>query len=200
MAYSPRFRDLLTRLRALEKHFLPEGLTFPSTGQYSKREEDHARAYVLLVHAEIESYLEDRVSDVVDQAHIQWKQNGICTRTLEGLLRHHLNSHKEPWRPTVKSDDAVKAAVNSYNSIVKKNNGVRETNLLSMLFPIGLEYHRLDGTWLATMDSFGSLRGAFAHTQIKAQQSIDPESRYKTVRNEILPPMRRLDAKISRLR
>jgi len=201
MAYSARLREFLERLKVLETHFLPMAPNFPPTGQYSKQEEDHARAYVLLVHAEIESYFEDRAQDVVAQAHAHWKRTATCTGTLERLLRYHLDSKKQPWRPITKSEDALSAAVNFYGSIVKSNHGVKEANLLSMLFPIGLEYHRLDGTWLATMDSFGSIRGVFAHaTQIKTQQSIDPQSEYKTVRELILPPMRKLDGKISRLR
>ncbi len=65
----------------------------------------------------------------------------------------------------------------------------------------GPHYNRLDGTWLATMDSFGSLRGTFAHsTQIKAQQAIDPQSEYHTVKKQILPAMKKLDGKIGRLR
>jgi RiboL-PSP-HEPN len=201
MAYSPRFRELLTRLKTLENNFLPEKLKFPATGQYSQQQEDHARAYVLLVHAEIEAYFEDRVQEVVDQAHNQWKQSGTCTKTMERLLRHHLDSQKKPWRSVVKSDDAVNAAISSYSSIVKGNNGVKEANLLAMLFPIGLDYHKLDSTWLVTMDSFGSSRGTFAHTtQIKTQQPINPEDEYKTIKKEVLPPIKKLDDKISRLR
>jgi hypothetical protein len=201
MAYSARFRELVKRLRVLEKHFLPKGLKFPPTGQYSAQEEDHGRAYVLLVHAEIESYFEDRVQDVVDRAYADWRQNASCGKTLERLLRHHLDSQKKPWRPIVKSDAAITAAVNSYGSIVDGNNGVKENNLLALLFPIGFEYRTLDGTWLATMESFGSARGTFAHTtQLKAQQSIDPQGEYRNVRDQILPPMRKLDGRISRLR
>ena len=59
MAYSPRLRELLIRIQTLENHFLPTGLKFSSTGQYSPLEEDHGRAYVLLVHAEIEAYFEE---------------------------------------------------------------------------------------------------------------------------------------------
>jgi hypothetical protein len=67
MAQSLRLRSLLARLKTLEKHFLPKGLKFPSTGQYSKHEEDQGRAYVLLAHAELESYFEDRAEEILNQ-------------------------------------------------------------------------------------------------------------------------------------
>jgi len=185
----------------LERHFLPKGLKFPATGQYSIQEEDHARAYVLLVHAEIESYIEDRAQEVVDQTHANWQQTATCTKTLERLLRYHLDHQRKLWHPVTKSDAAVSAAINFYGSIVKGNNGVKEANLLSMLFPIGLDYRRLDAAWLATMDSFGSVRGTFAHaSQIKTQQSIDPKTEYQIVKQQILPAMKKLDGMISRLR
>lgn len=44
MAQSRRLRELLTRLKTLEQHFLPKHLKFSPTGQYSKRDEDRGRA------------------------------------------------------------------------------------------------------------------------------------------------------------
>ena len=173
---------------------------FPPTGQYSALQEDHARAYVLLVHAEIESYFEDRVQEVVDHSHARWRQSSTCTRSLERLLRYHLDSQKLLWASITVTADAIEAAINSYRSIVSNNNGVKERNLLSLLYPIGLDYRKLDRTWLATMDSFGSNRGGFAHgSQIKTQQTIDPQSEYKTVRDFVLPPMRKIDRMLTRL-
>jgi len=199
MAQSTRYGELLIRLKAIERHFLPAGLKFPPTSQYTVQEEDHGRAYVLLIHAEVESYLEDRVKEVVQAAQSKWQSHTVCTRTLNRLLRRHLDSQKKPWRPVVKSSDAVDAAINSYYAVVNSNNGVSETDLLSMLFPIGIEYQKLDSAWLATMSSFTSLRGTFAHTQIKLHQSIDPKGEYEKVKKQILPGIKKLDSKINRL-
>jgi hypothetical protein len=167
MASSRRYRQLSKRLDILAEHFLPE--QFSPTGQYTDREEDHARAYVLLVHAEVESFIEDRAKELVTKAHARWANHGRCTRMMVRLLRHHLDSKKLPWKPVVKSADAINAAVNSFSSVIASNNGIKEVNLLTMLFPIGVDYRQFNTAWLATIDSFGTDRGMFAHTsQMKA--------------------------------
>jgi hypothetical protein len=198
MANSRRFRQLNKRLDTLADHFLPE--QFSPIGQYTDREEDHARAYVLLVHAEVESFIEDRVKEIVTKAHARWTNHRICTRMMVRLLRHHLDSKKLPWKPVVKSDDAINAAVNSFSSVIASNNGIKEANLLIMLFPLGVDYRRINTAWLATIDSFGTDRGTFAHTsQMKAHQAIDPQNESDKVRRQILPGLKKLDRKISRL-
>lgn len=200
MAQSQRLRALLARLKTLEKHFLPKGLTFPATGVYSKHEEDQGRAYVLLVHAELESYFEDRAEEVLASALVYWQNHSTCNKPLRCLLRVHLDKNGKPWEPIQSTKNAVEAAINSHKSTLSANNGVKEKNLLQMLFPIGIAYRELDSTWLSTMNSFGSARGGFAHTtHIKTTQAIDLQSEYRTVRNDVLPELKKLDKRISKL-
>ena len=56
MAYSVRFKTLEARVIVLRKQFLPA--RFSPSGAYSPAEFDNARAYRMLVHAELEHYLE----------------------------------------------------------------------------------------------------------------------------------------------
>ena len=70
MAHSARFRELRARIRELRKHFLPR--RFDDTGSYSARQFDRARAFRLLAHAEIESYLEDVAFDAANNAFRVW--------------------------------------------------------------------------------------------------------------------------------
>lgn len=200
MAQSRRLRELLARLKTLEKHFLPKDLKFSPTGQYSKRDEDQGRAYVLLVHAELESYFEDRAEEVLTSADAYWQAHTKCNKPLKRVLRAHLDSKGKPWSATQATRDAVAAAINFHRNTVNCNNGVQEKNLLQMLFPLGIDYDRFDTAWLATMNSFGSTRGGFAHTShIKTTQAIDLQSQYRTVKDSILPELKKLDRRINKL-
>jgi len=60
MPRSKRLSQLENRLETLEKHFLPAEKDFSLTGNYSKEQHDKTKAYLLLVHAELEAYFEDR--------------------------------------------------------------------------------------------------------------------------------------------
>jgi hypothetical protein len=199
MALSPRLRALSTRLKTLEKHFLPSRLRFPATGVYTKQEEDQGRAYVLLVHAELESYFEDRAEEVLTSASVYWQNHATCNRPLKRLLRVHLDKNK-PWEPIQPTAQTITAAISFHRNTIGSNNGVKEKNLLQILFPIGIDYVDLDSAWLSTMNSLGSTRGGFAHTtHIKTTQAIDLQSHYRTVKQNILPELRKLDKRISRL-
>ena len=62
MPRSIRFRQIQSRCRDLRRHCLPS--VFSATGDYSQRALDRARGYRLLVHAEIESFVEERAFEV----------------------------------------------------------------------------------------------------------------------------------------
>lgn len=198
MASSRRFKQLVKRLGELRAHLLPP--KFSPTGQYSDKDYDLARAYLVLAHAEIEAYCEDRGRRVAQVAHQLWKRKGRHSATLMGLLRFHHATARKPWTPIDKSPNKIEGAVNYYiSSIIDQNHGIREENLSKILFPIGIDPVTLDNIWLTTMDSFGISRGAIAHTAVKTQQPIDPENEFVRITKQILPGLRKLDRKISRL-
>jgi hypothetical protein len=197
MAKSRRLNQLLKRLEELRSHLLPS--QFSATGQYSDKEYDMARAYVVLTHAELESYFEDRGRKIAQSALGRWKNKGSHTRILMALLRfHHLKSRK-PWTPLEKTAERIHGAVNSYMTTIDSNHGVREDNLFGILFPLGFRPDQFDNVWLTTIDSFGQSRGAVAHTSVKTQQPIDPATEHQRVAKQIVPGLIKLDKKISRL-
>jgi hypothetical protein len=196
MPYSRRLKQLTKRLDTIRAHLLPAH--FSATGRYTDKEHDLARGYMVLAHAEIEAYFEDRCSSVVARAQQRWKKKSSCGRTLIRLMKVHNLNQKQPWRPVEKTQVRVNAAINSYMDSIKQNNGIKEDNLFKLLFPIGIEADDLSSTWLAVMNSFGGARGAVAHTSVRTQQPIDPASEYKRIAEEIIPGLRKIDKKISR--
>ncbi len=83
MPKSTRFRTLTRELNRLKKQFLPK---ISPTGLYSDRHLVRTLAYRVLAHAEIESYLEERAWEVVQNAKTAWDTTGKTTRTLICLL------------------------------------------------------------------------------------------------------------------
>ena len=116
-----------------------------------------------------------------------------------GLLKFHHVTTRKPWTPIDKSPNRIESAVNYYMSSIDQNHGIREENLCKILFPIGIEPDGLDNVWLTTMDSFGLSRGTVAHTSVKTQQPIDPQTEFLRINQQILPGLKKLDKKISRL-
>ena len=80
MPKSLRFRQLTKELNRLKKQFLPR--KFSEINDYSERQLALTFAYRVFAHAEIESYLEDRVWDTVLAAKNIWDNQGKASRVL----------------------------------------------------------------------------------------------------------------------
>jgi len=193
MPQSARLLELKKRLTVIRRHLLPADLS--ATGSYSPRILDRTRGYRVLVHAEFEAYLEDRCWAVVTSATQQWKVDKQPRHVLMALLAR--------CGPATSSDQSLEERIgkagNNYYHSIQQNHGIRESNLVSLLQPIGIELTDLDGTWVSTVDSFGVARGEVAHNAIGAQKPIDPLTELKTVK-QVCDGFRDLDAVINSLK
>src|SRR5713101_6781416 len=123
MATSRRFKALISRIETLREHFLPK--QFSPIGQYTLRQYDLAKAYVLLVHAEIEAFLEDRSREKAMKLGKQWLAKGRRSRGIRRLIHSHDLQIKQPWQPIDWSPGKVDSAINSYISSINNNNGIK---------------------------------------------------------------------------
>src|ERR1700746_382487 len=87
---SARYRQLARRLAELRAHLLP--IEFSPTGVYAKHELDKARAYRVLVHAEIEAYLEDSARRIANESLKQWKATQKARSVIVSLVSFQSNS------------------------------------------------------------------------------------------------------------
>ncbi|MFM2064663.1 MAG: hypothetical protein RLZZ507_4334 [Cyanobacteriota bacterium] len=195
MPKSARFRILTRELNRLKKQFLPK---ISPTGLYSDRQLALTIAYRFLAHAEIESYLEDRVMDVVLDAKKAWNNKGETRRTLICLLGFSgLNMDEPPDTLTpkkgsktvkeekIKINKKIDLALEHFNRVIKQNHGVKEENILALLLPIGIDSDDLDPAWLAIMNTFGENRGEVAHKSSTSYITIrppDPATEINTVK------------------
>lgn len=205
MTRSPRFRQLQKRLTELRNHFVPP---IEPTGVYSDRQYDRVRGYRLLVHAEIESFLEDRVTEIATQSFTRWQTDRRPRTCLTALVAYY-----DTQFPSVPSSilrpaqnttlDLLEARVEKAKTIFvlktkTKNNGIREEDILALTLPVGVQVTDLDQTWLATIDSFGRDRGLTAHTAGRTQQPPDPATEVQTV-SQLVRGLRNVDALLTKL-
>jgi hypothetical protein len=202
MPESDKYITLRTQLDRLKDEFLPE---ISPTGSYSESQLSRTAAYRVLAHAEIESYLEERAWEVVQNAKTIWDKSSKNTRTLICLLGFSgLTMDKPPDTLTpqkgsktvkeekVKISKKIDLAVESFQRVISQNHGVKEDHILSLLLPIGIDSDDLDPAWLATMNTFGEKRGLVAHksaTSYMTIQTPDPANELNTVtqiKNELL--------------
>ena len=166
-----RYNMLLRRSKLLRKHFLPKKSSL--TGNYSSLQLDRAAAYLVLSHAEIEAYFEDMILQVISTTESKWKSNRHITPSLVSLVTYLPGERKGPPQAFDNKqfkdrniNELIGKAIALHKIRVRANHGIREANLCEILFPIGFGYNDLGSTLIASLDTFGSRRGDFAHQSL----------------------------------
>ena len=192
MSNTIRFKKLIKRITIIEKSYLPP---IRPTGDYSSKEKDDMRAYLLLIHAEIEFYFEEIAKETVKNAVNKWTANSSYRSHI--LLSMICFCKKELTTKDIHT--RIYQAQNYFEQHIKMNNGIKESNILDLLLPIGIDIKEVDTTWLNTISSFGTNRGSIAHTSARVQNPIDPSTIRSTIKL-ILSEMKLLDEKIKKLK
>lgn len=139
---SEYFTALNNRVHSLKINFLPPVNVM---GKYTSHEEDKMRSFRMLVHAEMEHYLE-----LVCEVFIA---------DLERDIQHSrgLGMARKMW--------AEKALVEA-KSAKASNNGIKKSDILQMFKPFGFDdsfFDAVDPVFLDRMAEFGKNRGDVAH-------------------------------------
>lgn len=184
---------------------------FSPTGSYSERQLTRAVGYRVLAHAEFEAYLEERASEVALAALSAWKLTGAVGRTLillsafcereRGAIPKSLAAPQQTqvakWPDRIEVSRRIDIAAEWFFGEVKSNHGIKESNILQLLLPIGFPTGSLDATWLANMNSFGESRGLAAHSS-RVRQQLDPHQELNTVQ-ALLAHLRHVDEELNKL-
>lgn len=203
---SADFCYLFKRLKQLRSNLLPSN--FDPTGNYSDAEYDRTRGFIILTHAEIEHFIENRCSDTIvscqkklfnhrTPSQALFALHVICFSDWNGLIKNkslpNINSKKNV-------NDRIFSCIQQYNQILKDNNGIKINDLKKMLTPLSIRLEDLDDQWIDAMDTFGSQRGEVAHTSMgRVLKQPDPKEVWITVRYNLLPGLKRLDKLLSLL-
>lgn len=204
---SSRYIVLLQALAKLRAALLPD--VFEPTGTYPDAEKVHLRtvSFRILVHAEIESFIEDRAFELFDCGWSAWDAHAVSSRVLVGLLAFSGHTMSPPPSRIGSPARKVYESVNEPLTRAKKkwkdethkdNHGVKEANVLALLLPLGFEGSKLDPTLLADLTSFGGARGAVAHkSTMSVSAYADPKSEYGRAQ-QLATALRTIDEQISK--
>ncbi|WP_274426595.1 hypothetical protein [Chelativorans sp. YIM 93263] len=157
-------------------------------------------AYSLLMHAELESYIEDMVSEIADAAFALWRKNSSVTFPLAcmviykeggevGFSENIFNIGKER-----KAESIVAVSKRHFDYRVKNNHGVRHKNICKLFMSIGFIPDPSEEALLNSLDGFGAKRGEYAHTSPdgKLLSETDPITEANEI-NVLIENMKGLD-------
>ncbi|HGM5433203.1 HEPN domain-containing protein [Serratia ureilytica] len=211
MAQSERFSILKLRITELREHLLPE--EFSDIGEYTSKEQDMAKGFRLLSHAEFESYLEDVSKDIVLESIRKWRRDKKPTMTMISFLAAYHSSwsvndetHNEEiielarkrTDPQKSLMDAVDVASQQFLRKISSNHGVKAKNFKTLIFPTGLDTTDISDDLYIKLDSFGAKRGDIAHKSAKVTTEINPKDELEMV-IQLLNALEELDEKLLNL-
>jgi len=172
MPESDLFKDLQKRVEFLKHGFL----NYDSIDSPLPANQDKLKSFKLLVHAEIESYFENMVNNVISFNKAQWKKKKITASLSYLILFSSAKFEGEKEIVNLSIKNRIDKIISSYESLIFQNNGIREKNLMKLLVPLGIDFQTLDQTWLSTIDSYGASRGKIAHNSYSVQAQMDKTS------------------------
>lgn len=175
-----RYLNMVKRRDALRKLLIPaqSGLS----GSFKRVTKEKAFAYALLMHAEIESYFEDIISDIADAAVQKWRADQVVTRPLVSLVVYR-EGNEIGFAEDIfnisssrKIDTVFIQCKSQFDARVRNNHGIRKKNLTKLMMSIGFEPDPSEETLFNSLDGFGAKRGDFAHRSpdSKLLKATDP--------------------------
>ena len=176
MNYKRRAKNLVAAERRLKKYFL--NFSARTVTNYTPRQLRQAESYVIHVHSELECYFEDMVRFALDVSESKWKLNKHASTPLIFLTSFY-NDRVQQVKNIPTSDiweERVDSALRIHKARLGSNHGIRPNNIVSLYAPIGFDVRTIDGVLLSELNSFGQLRGGYAHSSLAARAgaTFDP--------------------------
>lgn len=202
-----RWSSLKAAIESLRVTLLPT--PFDPTGVYpdTNHVQVHTRAFLVLSHAEIESYLEEWAKDIARASEKIWTSASRVTRPLTFLVA--ANAMRVADTDSLKQNakdshrrfaELVAAVFLLFYKRIKVNNGIKERNVLRLFDPLGVPAVAYSPTLLPNLDTLGGIRGEHAHYSGQAVKSVlDPETEYKRI-GEVLIDLETLEKWLVRYR
>lgn len=177
----PHFRLLLQRVDELSLKFVDDQvqveLADPATFQPDL---DRLAAYRLLVHAEIEDFLESRAKDNITAIEARMMAGPTWMRQSPELLALAIGLKRALPQDDVldltKYSNFVGELLASARRAISDNNGVKSQSFALLSLCAGKTLDEIDGILSASLNSYGKNRGDVAHKSVTHSTSLQAPS------------------------
>ncbi len=170
------FQNLKNRLVEIEKGL---GLDIEIDYKDMDSYQELTKAYLLLVHAEIEKYFEVLSVSILYYSFMDYEKNNIVKSPLLSASSVNLYSVVRPDDyddPKHKEDMLLKKRIanvlQKYIQLANSNNGIRAKNVFDLLWTLGFSKDDVGEVLLMQLDAFGQKRGAIAHTDNNINKNV----------------------------
>jgi hypothetical protein len=208
---SQRYNLLQRQVAKLERALLPPAQQLADLSvDLTKIDgiENRVAAFVVLCHAELESYLEDRSRAIAERGQFQWLRKKRHSPCVFSLLAYYADSELPDALPVVGDADYDRAdltpllrnAVDRHITRINSNNGIKTKDVLALVLPIGLRVGFIPHAAIAELDAYGAQRGAIAHQHQSHRVRASLNARDEKQRaDRVLVELAAMDTELSKL-
>jgi|GEM_PF-1174010 len=188
-APTAHFSNLVLNYQTLVATYLPN----VNAGSIpTQKEQELARAFIVLSHAEIEFYFESLCEEIISHAENEFRAGRVAKSAL-GLITFSSSPAQNGGQLLIsgskqyprKLSERFHASAQAHRKVCEGNNGIRQKYLAPMFVPLGLTDESIDPNWIVSIDAFAERRGAIAHksmSHVEAQpKNINPRDVSKDV-------------------
>ncbi|MEG0900187.1 MAG: HEPN domain-containing protein [Oscillospiraceae bacterium] len=148
------------RIENLSEHFA----IVESDGNITPQQEDLIRAFVLLCHAEIENYIEDLATELLENGKERWDTQKTANYNIASLF-----IESEKIEKNLDTNQKSLQLFSQFRSVIKNNHGIKLHNIKKLFTPLGYALDDFDNLFITELSTFGELRGETAHTSANTQ-------------------------------
>jgi hypothetical protein len=177
----PYFSALQARIAQLSRKFVDDQVQDEQADPVSFQPDlDRLAAFRLLVHAELEEFLESKANEHLESVLAKSRNGQAWMRELPGLLAIAVSFEK----PYPNIDLANEVAFSGYvtevlmaaKRAIKKNNGIKSNSFILLSICAGKALDEVDEFLSNSMNSYGKERGDVAHKSISHSSSLQAPS------------------------
>jgi hypothetical protein len=174
---SQQYSNLRQRHEELVRRFVD--FTIPLNRDPTSHELDMIASFKLLMHSEIETFIEDRVTFAIAESVQKWNNQKLPTRCLFNLVVRWYPWFEKERNPFVSPqsvqqiEDLVSTCARKARDEISQNNGIKQAAFTRLAYSGGLLNDDLSGTLLASLESYGASRGDVAHKAVGRVSSLN---------------------------
>ncbi|EMM1341870.1 hypothetical protein R5P09_004171 [Enterobacter roggenkampii] len=175
------FREMKKRVDRLKRKYMNRQLKNEANDPIGyKFDALNIAAYRLLVHAEIEEYIETKASEKLSEIKSDVAVNGFGTSYLKNILAIACLVD-EPLAISAPYDEVefkrvVLRIISTAEDKVKKNNGIKKGSFILLATFCGYAESSIDPILLTNLESYGKRRGSVAHKGARHANNISAPS------------------------
>ena len=187
----PLFVGLESRVNELKEKFVRDQVEAEAADPGFVADLDRLAAFRLLVHAEIEEYLESKAREGLDALEKAFKGGGqtvranLCLMVMGAMLGKIARFDTARW--SAYAAEVLSAA----RTAIKENNGIKQASFLQLAVFCGKMPDEMDVTLSSALTTYGKSRGDVAHKSVKRVRNIRAPSAESKDADDLLMGLRR---------